>query len=136
MKTIEVTIKLDPVNDGAEINPTKIRKKEEGALVIATNGESRIISEDEAVDIMDALSENIQGEYMGRTHFLTVFNGKKVIKVGGREYFIGSALIVKNTKDGIGMLSGDDFEIAAKEFAGRLITLVGDGQEFSAYELV
>ena len=29
MKTIEVTIKLDPVNDGAEINPTKITKKEE-----------------------------------------------------------------------------------------------------------
>ena len=27
MKTIEVTIKLDPVNDGVEINPTTLTKK-------------------------------------------------------------------------------------------------------------
>ena len=33
------------------------------------------------------------------------------------------------------MLADDDFEKAIKEFEGRLITLVGDGQEFSAYEL-
>ena len=135
MKTIEVTIKLDPVNDGVEINPTTLTKKEEGALIIATNGESKIISDVDAVDIMDALADEIQGEFMGRSNYLVVFNGKKVIKVGGKEYFIGSALIVKNTYDGIGMLSGDDFEEAASEFEGKLITLVGDGQEFSAYEL-
>ena len=62
-------------------------------------------------------------------------NGKKIFKIGCREYFIGSALIVKNTKDGIAMLTDEDFEKAAKEFESRLITLVGDGQEFSAYEL-
>ena len=33
------------------------------------------------------------------------------------------------------MLTDEDFEKAAKEFESRLITLVGDGQEFSAYEL-
>ena len=135
MNAIEVTIKLDPVNDGAVIHPTKLKKKQEGALIIGTNGESKIISEDEAIDIMDELSGDVAGEYMGKSHFLAVLNGKKIIKIGCREYFIGSALIVKNTKDGITMLADDDFEKAIKEFEGRLITLVGDGQEFSAYEL-
>ena len=135
MKTIDITIKLDPINDGAVIHPDKIRKKEEGALVIGTNGESRIISEDEAVKIMDYLSGNLQGENMGRSHFLAVFNGDKIFKIGSREYFVGSAIIVKNTKDGIGMLADEDFEKAENEFTGRLIKLIGDGQEFSAYEL-
>ena len=135
MKTIEVTIKLDPINDGAVIHPDKIRKKEEGALVIGTNGDSKIISEDEAVQIMDYLSGDLQGECMGKSHFLAVFNAEKIFKIGTREYFVGSAIIVKNTKDGIGMLADDDFEKAKKEFTGRRIKLVGDGQEFSAYEL-
>lgn len=135
MKTIDITIKLDPINDGAVIHPDKIRKKEEGALVIGTNGESKIISEDEAVKIMDYLSGNLQGENMGRSHFLAVFNGDKIFKIGSREYFVGSAIIVKNTKDGIGMLADEDFEKAENEFNGRLIKLIGDGQEFSAYEL-
>ena len=135
MKTIDITIKLDPINDGAVIHPDKIRKKEEGALVIGTNGESKIISEDEALKIMDFLSGNLQGENMGRSHFLAVFNGDKIFKIGSREYFVGSAIIVKNTKDGIGMLADEDFEKAENEFTGRLIKLIGDGQEFSAYEL-
>lgn len=135
MKTIDITIKLDPINDGAVIHPDKIRKKEEGALVIGTNGESKIISEDEAVKIMDYLSGNLQGENMGRSHFLAVFNGEKIFKIGSREYFVGSAIIVKNTKDGIGMLADEDFEKAENEFTGRLTKLIGDGQEFSAYEL-
>ena len=37
---------------------------------------------------------------------------------------------------GLGFLSGDEFDEAAKEFESRLITIVGDGQEFSAYELL
>ncbi len=135
MNSIKVNINLDPIHDGAIINPNRIVKKVEGALVIATNGESKIISEDEAIDLLDQLSGNTQGEYMGKTPYLAVFNGEKIFKVQGRHYYIGSAVIVKNTKDGIAMLAGDDFEKAAKEFESRLITLVGDGQDLSAYEL-
>ena len=135
MNTIEVKINLDPVNDGAVINPERIMKKEEGALIIGTNGKTKIVPKDFAVDILDELSGSLQGEYMGKTPFLVVMNGEKVINIGCRDYFIGSALIVKSTKDGISMLAGEDFEKAKKEFVSRLITLVGDGQEFSAYEL-
>jgi len=36
----------------------------------------------------------------------------------------------------LSMLVGDEFEKAAAEFKSRLITLVCDGQEFSALELL
>ena len=39
MKTLNVTIELDPVNDGAEIINAIFRRKDEGALIIATNGD-------------------------------------------------------------------------------------------------
>ena len=58
MKTIEVKINLDPVNDGAVINPERIMKKEEGALIIGTNGKTKIVPEDFAVDILDELSQS------------------------------------------------------------------------------
>ena len=42
MKTLNVTIELDPVNDGAVFVENRFKKKEEGALIIGTNGEKRI----------------------------------------------------------------------------------------------
>ena len=42
LKTLNVTIKLDPVNDGAVWTENRFKKKEEGALIIGTNGKSRI----------------------------------------------------------------------------------------------
>ena len=61
---------------------------------------------------------------------------KEIIKFGTGECFIGSALIMKYDGKGLGFLSGDEFDEASKEFESRLITIVADGQEFSAYELL
>ena len=47
MKSIEVNINLDPVNDGVVFRRTDIRKKDKGALIIATSGEYCISDEDE-----------------------------------------------------------------------------------------
>ena len=58
------------------------------------------------------------------------------LNVGTGKGFIGSAVIMKYDGKGLGFLSGDEFDEAAKEFESRLITIVGDGQEFSAYELL
>ena len=134
MGNIEVNIALDPVNDGAVFRNDKVMRKETGGLVIATNGETRIIGEEEAVRIMDALAENSRGEYLGKTPYIAVFNERKIFRLDAREYLIGSVLVMKNTMDGLELLSGEEFEEAAKEFESRLVTLVGDGKEFSAYE--
>jgi len=135
MNTIKVNINLDPIRDGAIINPNRIMKKTEGALIMATNGKSKIISEIETYKIVDYLSGNNHGDFMESSSCIAILNSEKIFEVEGKKYFVGSAVIVKNTKGGITMLSGDDFEKAAKEFKSRLITLVGDDQEFSAYEL-
>ena len=44
--------------------------------------------------------------------------------------------LMKYDGKGLGFLSGDEFDEASKEFESRLITIVADGQEFSAYELL
>ena len=136
MNRLKVTIELDPVNDGAVFAESSFKKKEEGALIIGTNGEKRIAGVIETQKILDSLTAVGHGEHMGKTDYLMMINGNKVLKIGTGECFIGSALIMKYDGKGLGFLSDDEFDEAAKEFESRLITIVGDGQEFSAYELL
>ena len=137
MKSIEVNINLDPVNDGVVFRRTDIRKKDKGALIIATSGEYCISDEDEAHELLDKLSEKGVGEYIGNTPDLAVLNKDKIISVGYEKYFVGTAIIVKyDGKSSPSMLSEDEFDEAAKQFVSRLITLSCDGQEFLAYEIL
>lgn len=136
METMEIRISLDPVNDGAVINKTKLKRKDEGALIIATNGESRIVDAYEAQEIMDKLNDIGHGEYMGDSDYIAMMNGDKIIDFGTGKCFVGSVLIMKFDGRALSMLVGDEFEQAAAEFRSRLITLVCEGQEFSALELL
>ena len=135
MKTLNVTIELDPVNDGAVFAENRFKKKEEGALIIGTNGESRTADANEANSILEKLSAVGHGEYLGNSNYIAMFNGDKIINFGTGKCFIGSAIILKYANEKLSLLSGDDFQEAAKEFESRLITIIGDGQEFSALEL-
>ena len=93
MNRLKVTIELDPVNDGAVFAESSFKKKEEGALIIGTNGEKRIAGVIETQKILDSLTAVGHGEYMGKTDYLMMINGNKVLKIGTGECFIGSALI-------------------------------------------
>ena len=104
--------------------------------MIATNGDYRILDVDNVSDLLDDLWNLSYSESMGKSGFIAIFNARKIIWVGGRRYFIGSALIMKEDEGGVTTLNGDDYEKAVKEFRSRLVTLVCDGQEFSAYELI
>lgn len=136
MDTLDIKIALDPINDGAVIKETRLKRKDEGALIIATNGESRIVDAYEAQDILDKLNEIGHGEYMGNSEYIVMMNGDKIINFGTGICFVGSAIIMKFDGRTLSMLVGDEFEKAAAEFRSRLITLVCEGQEFSAYELI
>lgn len=136
MKKIEVKIALDPVNDGAEITEIKLMRKNEGALIIGTNGESRAADAIEANSILEKLSAVGHGEYLGNSNYIAMFNGDKIINFGTGRCFIGSVIILKYAHEKLSLLEGEDFQEAAKEFESRLITIVGDGQEFSALELI
>ena len=136
MDTMEINIALDPINDGAVIKETRLKRKDEGALIIATNGESRIVDAYEAQEILDKLNEIGHGEYMGNSDYIAMMNGDKIINFGTGKCFVGSAIVMKFDGRTLTMLVGDEFEKAAAEFRSRLITLVCEGQEFSAYELI
>ena len=136
MDTMEINIALDPINDGAVMKETRLKRKDEGALIVATNGESRIVDAYEAQDILDKLNEIGHGEYMGNSDYIAMMNGDKIINFGTGKCFVGSAIVMKFDGRTLSMLVGDEFEKAAAEFRSRLITLVCEGQEFSAYELI
>lgn len=136
MDTMEINIALDPINDGAVIKETRLKRKDEGALIIATNGESRIVDAYEAQEILDKLNEIGHGEYIGNSDYIAMMNGDKIINFGTGKCFVGSAIVMKFDGRTLSMLVGDEFEKAAAEFRSRLITLVCEGQEFSAYELI
>ena len=135
MDKVNVTFNLDPVNDGAEIINAIFRRKDEGALIIATNGDKRIADASEAQRILDRLTDVGYGEYIGNTPYLIMCNGNKILNFGTGKCLIGTVIIMKFDGKGLSLLSGKEFDEAAKEFESRLIRIVGDGQEFSAYEL-
>ena len=136
MKTIEVTINLDPVHDGATIRPSKTEKKRAGALVVGTNGDYRVVCEKEARAIMNKMGNDLHGVYLGRTNLVAVMNKKKIITAGDASYFIGSVLIIKEVKDGFTILAESEFAGAMEAFGSRLDTLVIDGQKYSALAIV
>ena len=135
MKIIEIDIRLDPVKDGTNRLPEKIKHRGGGALIIGTNGKYRVAEEEEATEILDRLSGVCSSDYMGKTSFLVVYNSKKVLTTGDGKFLVGYALIVKETNKGIALLDEEDVEEAKAEFESRLATLCGSGIQFSAYEI-
>lgn len=135
METIEIRINLDPVKDGPVFKETKVKRKDAGALVIATNGEYKIVDAEAARKIMKDLSEAGESEYMGKTDYLIIYNGEKAFYIDGCKYFAGSALIMKYDGKRISLLTREEMEEAESVFASRLVILTGNGQDFSAYEI-
>lgn len=135
MKNIDITIQLDPVNDGVSSIPANVKMKGRGAIVIGTNGNYRFIDEDEAVEILDRLSGSCGTDYMGKNNYLVVYNSKKVIKAIEGRFIVGSVLIVKGTDKGIEFLEEDEINTVINEFASRMATLCSGDMQFSAYEI-
>ena len=137
MREIEVNINLDPVNDGADIINKNVEVKDRGSLIIATNGERKKAGIDETADYLSRLIQNSYGEFIGKTPYILIINSEKIFKAECGNYFIGSAVIMKDEEKGKGLelLSGDEFTEAAKAFEGRLVVITAGGKDYSAYEI-
>ena len=72
---------------------------------------------------------------MGNTPYMVIINYSKTFNLTTGTYFIGSAMIMKGDENGLSMLTEDEYDTASKEFTSRLVTLTGNGQDYSAYEL-
>ena len=135
MKVLEIDIKLDPVNDGARLLETDTIHNDEGALVIATNGKYRKVTVEEADDILEKLSGYTESEFMGNSPYIAIVNKDKTFSYHGGRYFIGTALVMKGTQEGLSFLTGDDYDAAGNEFMSRLVHFVANGERYPAYEL-
>jgi len=135
-KTLEVAINLDPLTDGIAIITKKDEDRRKGALVVGTNGDSKVISEKDGIAIMEQLyDDNILGEQLGKSPYLAVMNKKKSFTLGEHRYFIGSALVIKYTEDGLDGLDCDELPKALIEFKSRLVTIRIEGQDYAAFEV-
>ena len=132
---IEINISLDPINDGAKFIPKETEVKSEGAIIIGTDANSKIISEAEALNLLEKLQGCSTCEFIGRTPYMAIMNDKKIITIGGKRYFVGSALVLKSNRNGISMLGTDDYERVRNAFSARLEVLVCNGQHFYGYEI-
>ena len=136
---MRVGMSLDPVNDGVTflsgLKRWDVKRKDEGSLVIATNGRSRILGIDDTADMLLRLSKVSYGEFLGNSDYIVILNGKKIHNVKDGKYFIGSALILRGGEGGLKTLTGDEYEEAKKEFKNHLVTLVCGRKEIPALEL-
>ena len=135
MKKIELKIELDPVTDGATVTSDHPVSKEDGALVIATTGESRIVDQDEANEILERLTGKSTCEYLGSTDYLMIYNRDKIINADDGRDFIGSAIIFNGTIRGIEMLTEDDYSSASMQFNSRLVTLRAGEDRLKAFPI-
>jgi len=135
MNRIEIEIQLNPLKDGINKIPGRLMRGDRGALVIGTNGRYRIADEEEAWDIIDLLSDVSCSCYLGKTGYLAVYNSRRVLQAAGTKYLAGSAIVVKGVEGGIECMSMEEIEAARKEFESRIVTLCGNGVQFTAFEI-
>ena len=135
MKKVEISINLDPVNDGVRITEEAKKDHDAHGLVIATNGDYEEVGSQQVARILKRLSDTFDVDCMGDTPYVAVFNSKKVLREEGHKYLAGSVLIVKEGEECIELLDAEEIEHAKMEFVSRLVALkIGDAS-FSAYEI-
>ena len=133
---MKLDIKLDPVNDGAVVSEKSFIRKGRGGLIISTTGGCRSVVGTDMLELMGNMVDVAGIERIGTTPFVMLYNVDKVIDSEDGDFFIGTVLIVKRDEDKmLKPLSSYEFSKAAKEFESRLVTVMCDGQAFSAYEL-
>ena len=135
MKNSNINISLDPIHDGMNFTIRSFEKMNEGALIIATNGESRIAGTMELALILAEIGGSCEIEILGNSDYIAILNRDAIINYGEGKCFVGSAVIIKKKGWSFKFLVGDDYDEAEREFMSRLITMVSDGEEFSALEI-
>ena len=130
MKTIEVNISLNPVDDGVIITESEQEENTQGALIISTNGNERIASPDEVLEVLQRLSGALA---MGR--YVVFYNEDRLIGSGPDKCLIGSVMIVKRHGGSYYLLESGEFKDAERAFLARLITINFGGQKYTALEV-
>ena len=136
MKEIDIRIQLNPLTDGVVM--TKIEdmgREDKHALIIGTNGKYRLVSLQEAKEILYSLKDESASFILGSSDYLVIYNADKAVSINEADYLVGSMLVMRMQEEKLCMMSNEEIAQVQDLIDNRMETMVSDGQTFSALEL-
>ena len=137
MNDVKIEIKLNPLTDGIvqTICIDKAERQDQRALVIATNGDMKQISLQEAMKILDGLKDCSGSIIIGDSDYIVIFNDDKAFDTQEGRYFVGSMLIMRIDGDRLVPLTEEEIQTARGLLSERMRDMIAGDLRFSALEL-
>ena len=136
MKEIDIIIQLDPLTDGVVMTKKEdMGREDKHALIIGTNGKYRLVSLQEAKEILYSLKDESASFILGSSDYLVIYNAGKAVSINEADYLVGSMLVMRMQEDQLCMMTNEEIAQVQDLIGNRMETMVSDGQTFSALEL-
>jgi hypothetical protein len=141
MDNFDIRINLDPVNDGLFMNTEDCsmgdpENTSRHVLLIGTNGNYKLLSFEEGLDLFDKLQEKgVESAYICGTDLIFIYAADHIVKTGTGCYFVGSGLVFWSGNQGLESITKSQAEHAMHYMEALLVTLKADDKSFSAFEL-
>ena len=137
MNEAKIEIKLNPMTDGIvqTICTDKAKRQDRHALVIATNGDMKQISLQEATKILDGLKDCSGSIIIGDSDYIVIFNDDKAFDTQEGRYFVGSMLVMRIDGDRLVPLTEEEIQTVKKLLDEHMADMVSGDLSFSALEL-
>ena len=136
MQEIDIIIQLDPLTDGVVMTKkSDMERDDKHALIIGTNGKYRLISLQEAKEILYSLKEESASFILGSSDYLVIYNAGKAVSINDADYLVGSMLVMRMQEDELCMMSNEEIAQVQELIGTRMETMISDDQTFSALEL-
>lgn len=138
MRPFKLRFDLNPVSDGIVFVEDKNvgESGELNALVIATNGEMKIIGLQETNAALMGLDGREGSFSMGDDkEYVAFYNSDKIIDIGDERYFIGSVIVIKVCGYEIYSVEKEDVDKIAAAFEERLGILSNGNEKLTAIRI-
>ena len=132
----EIKINLDPVTDGFVEAERQENEVSEHAFIIATNGDKRFADMDEVKEILKRLESKGASILIGNGKYMVIFNDDKTFEQMTGKFLVGSMLVMTIEDDVLSLIPDDELEVVMDLLENRMVTMVNDGERFSALEIL
>ena len=105
-------------------------------LIIATNGEKRFADMDEVKEILKRLESKGASILIGNGKYMVIFNDDKTFEQITGKFLVGSMLVMTIEDDVLSLIPDDELEVVMDLLESRMVTMVNDGERFSALEIL
>lgn len=136
MKEIDIRIQLNPLTDGVVMTKKEdMGREDKHALIIGTNGKYRLVSLQEAKEILYSLKDESASFILGSSDYIVIYNAGKAVSINDADYLVGSMLVMRMQEDELCMMSNEEIAQVQELIGNRMETMISDDQTFSALEL-